>query len=249
MKILMRLAMIMALLLVGATGYWAWLGYFGGALYVPLRAVGSPPAGQERLGAVIISGDMGFKVGMGPKIAERLTAHGIPVVGVNSLVYFNRRRTPIEIRAFVAAAIRRGLAQAEVDRIVLVGQSFGADMVHVGLVGLTPELRAKLALVALVVPTETVDYRASPLELAGLVKPDAPALPTARQLTWVPTLCVQGIEERDSLCPSLTAPNVHKVALPGGHPLHYDADALYAQLCFAMDRASRAARPAQAGGR
>lgn len=247
MKIVTRLSLILVLLLGGAAAYWAWLGYFGGRLYVPVGAVGRPAPGQERLGAVIISGDMGFKVGMGPRIADRLAARGIPVVGVNSLVFFNRRRTPADIRTFVAAAIRRGLAQGDVDRVVLIGQSFGADLLHVGLAGLAPDLREKVAMVALVVPGETVDYRASPLELAGLVEPDARALPTARQLTWVPTLCVQGVQESDSLCPSLTAPNVHKVALPGGHPLHYDADALYAQIRSAMDRTLPAGRAAQAG--
>jgi type IV secretory pathway VirJ component len=107
-------------------------------------------------------------------------------------------------------------------------------MVQVGLDGLSPELKAKLAMVILVVPGDTVDYRVSPAELFDLIAPDASALPTARRLDWIPTLCIQGAEETDSLCPHLTAPNVRKVALPGGHPLHRDADALYAPIAQAI---------------
>jgi type IV secretory pathway VirJ component len=155
-------------------------------------------------------------------------------MGVNSLVYFRHRRTPAEIERLIAEAVRRGLAFGHARRVILIGQSFGADMVHVGLTGLPPALRSRIAMVALVVPTDSVDYQASPAELFDLVSADAPALATARRLTWVPTLCVQGMEETDSLCPLLTAPNVRKVALPGGHPLHGDVDALYARLAEAI---------------
>ncbi|MEG8025744.1 hypothetical protein QP162_17635 [Sphingomonas aurantiaca] len=31
----------------------------------------------------------------------------------------------------------------------------------------------------------------------------------------------------ESLCPRLTQANARRIALPGGHPLHRDTDALY----------------------
>jgi type IV secretory pathway VirJ component len=130
----------------------------------------------------------------------------------------------------VAQAVRTALARAHADRVVLIGQSFGADMLHVGLTGLPADLRARVQLVALVVPTDTVYYQASPAEMLTFSDPDAAALPTARQLTWIRALCVQGAEEKDSLCPRLTQPNMRRVALPGGHYLNYDSDALYRVL-------------------
>jgi len=69
------------------------------------------------------------------------------------------------------------------------------------------------------------------------------ALPTARQLRWTPLLCIHGIEEQASLCPLLDQPNLESVALPGGHPLHWDADAAYATLHGAIQQAQQ-----QAGG-
>jgi len=239
-------SLLTGLALIGAalTGYWAWLGYFGGELYVPVRARKAPSPAHAGLAAVILSGDMGFKTGMGREIGDRLAAEGIPVLGVNSLVYFRERRSPVEVRALVGDAIRRGLAFGHARRLLLIGQSYGADMVHVGLADLSPDLRSKIALVALVVPTRTVMYRASPAEMLDLVPPDAAAIDTGRRLDWVPLLCIHGREEKDSLCPLLRQSNVRDVAMPGGHPLRRDADGLFRHLMESVDALPAAELPA-----
>lgn len=213
--------------LAGFTGWLGYIGYFGGPVFIEVPAT---TAARPRVAAVLLSGDMGFKVGMGPKIANRLAADGIPVLGVSSLTYFRHERTPAEIEALVAEAVRRARAFGHTDRLILIGQSFGADMLHVGLAKAPPTLRSQIAMVALVVPTDTVFYRASPSELFNWAEPDAWALPTARLLDWVPLVCVRGKEEADSLCPLLTQPNAKGISLPGGHPLHRDDAALYAAL-------------------
>ncbi len=211
-----------------------WLGYLD---KVPFTLV--QPAGVARrdVTAILLSGDMGFRVGMGPRIASRLAADGIPVVGVNSLTYFRTTRTPAQATALIQAAIGRARAAAPGRKLLLIGQSYGADMLHVGLAGLPRAQRADIAMVALVVPGATVEYRASPAEILTFAMPEADAMPTARQLDWTPTLCLSGREESASLCPLLRQPNVHAFALPGGHPLHYDADAVYRQIVAEMARA------------
>jgi type IV secretory pathway VirJ component len=205
------------------------IGYFGGPVFVEMPAR-SRPAAHHSTVAVVFSGDMGFQIGMGPQIAQRFVADGVPVLGVSSLVYFRHERTPAEVRALITEASRKALAFSHADRLILIGQSFGADMLHVGLTGLPADLRKKVQMVGLVVPGETVIYRASPSELFNWATPDALALPTAAQLTWAPVVCIQGADETDSLCPQLSLPNVKQIALPGGHPLHRDADTLYATL-------------------
>lgn len=225
-------------LLAALTCIAAYLGYFGGPVFVDIPATARPARTNAGLAAVVLSGDMGFRIGMGPRVADRLAADGIPVVGVNSLTFFRYRRSPADVRALISAATRRALAFGHVNRVVLIGQSFGADMLHVGLTGMPPDLRARVAMVALVVPTDTILYRASPSELLNWARADAAALPTARQLTWAPVTCIQGVEETDSLCPMLTQPNVHRVSLPGGHPMHGDTDAVHAVLARAIAAAN-----------
>jgi type IV secretory pathway VirJ component len=213
----------------------AQIGVFGGDLYtqVPARRAAAP--GQRDVAALLFSGDMGFRVGMGPGVSARLSEAGLPVIGVSSMIQFRDRHTPAQIGTFVADAIRHALGVTGARRLILVGQSFGADMLHIGLIRLPPDLRARVALVLLVVPTDTVYYQISPGEMLEWSKPDADALETARKLDWVPTLCVQGVEETNSLCPLLTQANVERVALPGGHRLHHDADRLSVVLLRKID--------------
>lgn len=225
-------------LIIGFTLWLSHIGYFGGPVFIEMpaqtahTAQPAQPAQPTRASAVVVilSGDMGFQIGMGPQIAQRFTADGIPVLGVSSLVYFRHERTPADVRALITEASRKALTFSHADRLILIGQSFGADMLHVGLTDLPNDLRKKVQMVGFVVPGDTVIYRASPSELFNWTTPDALALPTAAQLTWAPVICIQGIEETDSLCPQLTLPNVKQIALPGGHPLHRDADTLYATL-------------------
>ncbi len=222
----------LAVIVVGATGAMAWLGYFGGPLFADMPANGP----RRRFAVVYLSSDMGLRSGMAPELIQRLAADGVSVVGVNMLTYMRRTRTPSEITALVARAEIRAMRLGDTDRVVLIGQSFGADMLHVGLARLPPSLRAKVAKVVLIVPEDNVEFRASPGEIFDAWTPTTNALSTARALTWAPVLCIHGVEEPDSLCPVLKQPNARVVALPGGHPLHRDTDRLYrtvSQFVFA----------------
>lgn len=214
----------------------AWLGYLGGDPFTIQR-----PAGYHaRAGApvaIMWSGDMGFRVGMGPRVAARLERDGVPVVGVNSLTYFRTTRTAADATTLLRAAIAHAYAIDPRARLMLVGQSYGADMLHVALAGLSPDERPSIALVALVVPGATIEYRASPSEIFTFAMAEADAVPTARRIDWTPLICIHGREEADSLCPRLHLPNLRSVALPGGHPLHGDVDAVYAVLHAAAARA------------
>lgn len=227
------IVIVIAGIILAILATFAWLGYLGGDPFTTLRPAQYQPHTNAPV-AILLSGDMGFKVGMGPRVAQRLVNDGVPVVGVNSLTYFRVNRSPQQATALLIEAIHRALAIDPQARLMLVGQSYGADMLHVGLAGLPAPLRQRIALVALVVPGATVENRASPSEILTFAMAETDALPTARRLDWVPLLCVYGIEETDSLCPLLHQSNAQRVALPGGHPLHSDANAIYHAIRSAM---------------
>ncbi len=221
-----RALIILSGLIVAIAAFFWHIGYIGGQPFIDL-----PPRGRPApFAAVVMTGDMGFAAGMAGAIGERLAADGVAVVGINALTAFRTARTPIAIARLIARAEQRAMALGHTTRVVLVAQSFGADMLHVGLTRLPAPARAHVDRIALIVPGSTVTYRASPTEIFDFGQPAYPALPTAQVIDWVPLLCVQGVEEDDSLCPLLTGANVTRVALPGGHPMHRDTDAVYATV-------------------
>ncbi|MGJ3629536.1 AcvB/VirJ family lysyl-phosphatidylglycerol hydrolase [Sphingomonas sp. MMS24-JH45] len=176
-----------------------------------------------------------MKTGMAPRLVQALAAHGMPVVAVNTLTAYADGRDAARTRDLIATATQRALALPGTARVVLIGQSFGADMLQVGLVALPPPLRARVAQVILVVPGDSVTFRATP---GGFLNgaPAYPALPTARRLDWAPVTCIDGATEADSLCPLLRARNVRIETLPGDHYLNHDAARLSAALWQAIAR-------------
>lgn len=215
------------------------LGYFGGQDVSVYPA--TAPAGMRYAGvaAVIMSGDMGLNIGMGGQMARRLADAGIPVVGINSLSYFRNRRSPAEVEALVERVTRQALALPGINRVVLIGQSFGADMLPIGAAALTPDLRARVAMIGLVVPARTAEFRASPSEIFSRGEPEVDAVPAARALDWTPVVCIRGAAETASLCPALTAANVERVMLPGGHSLHRDTATVLKVLITAIDATAK----------
>jgi type IV secretory pathway VirJ component len=224
------LALTLASLVAGSAIY-LYAGYYNGPLFrdMPVTNVGA-----ARPAIVMLSGDMGNRTGMTPKIAARLHARGYAIVTVNSLNYFSPRRTAQDAAQLIRTAMARATKLGRTGHVVLIGQSFGADMLHAGLAQLSPDARRPVQAVVLIVPGEDIIFRASPIELAGLEIPDQRAWPTASRLDWIPVTCIRGAEEAGSLCPELTVPNVHRITLPGGHRLKSDDRALEAAILPAI---------------
>lgn len=208
---------VLAFALALALGLYAAAGFFDRDA---MRMFGEP-ASPKSLAAVYFSGDMGLRFGMGPHIIKGLTEAGIPVLGVSSSTAFASHRTRAGTDAIVANAIRQAMRQTGADRVVVLGQSFGADIARVGLADLPKALRGRVAAAVLVVPGATAYFRADPSGLSYRGTPDVDAAEASR-LGWVRLSCIQGAAETETLCPALKMPNVRRITLPGGHFLHND---------------------------
>lgn len=237
-----RKALIAATLTIALTGAAAvaglgYLGYFSDDPFTVMLATRQSDRPKAKI--VFLSGDMGFNVGMGPRISRSLNAAGYPVLGFNSLSWFRRTRSPEEVAALIPALLDRSDAAFGPGPTILVGQSFGADVLILGLARLPETDRKRITAAALIVPTTNLSLRASPGEIFDFASDKIEALPTARKLTWLPLLCINGREERSTLCAQLHAGNVTSVRLPGGHYLDGDADAVgRALVTFCEERGS-----------
>jgi type IV secretory pathway VirJ component len=190
---------------------------------LPLVEVAAGGPG-DRL-AILLSGDGGW-AGLDRAVARALAAQGVAVVGLDSLRYFWRRRSPGETTGDVARIAAHYLARWQRRELLLVGYSRGADVVPFIAGGLPPAQRSALRLVAMLAPGTFAEFEVHALDLlASIRRRRAMSTEAAVRATGglVPFLCVQGADEEDSLCPHLAAlPWVTRRVLPGGH--HFDRD-------------------------
>ncbi|EZP54728.1 AcvB/VirJ family lysyl-phosphatidylglycerol hydrolase [Sphingomonas sp. RIT328] len=200
----------------------------------PVHVYAARPPAAARVAVVNVSGDMGLRFLLGASTSHGLTAAHIPVVGIATPVLFRRHRSAADVDRIVAGTIRTALARTGASRVVVMGQSYGADIVQTGLAHLPADLRAKVAAIILVLPGDSVYFRADPTGWSYGDHPDSRAVATADTLTWAPLTCIYGVEEDDSLCPLLRVPGAHVIGMPGGHNIHHDEAALLAHVLAAV---------------
>jgi type IV secretory pathway VirJ component len=201
---------------------------------LPLVVLPVEPARQD-LFAVLLTGDGGWAE-LPRDVSDGLRAAGIPVVGLNSRRYFRHRRTPEETAHDVQRIVAYYALEWSAARVLLIGYSRGADVLPFVINRLTPDVRARVALAALLNPaTETrfvvgVDDSGDDPPHPGSL----PLLPEVSTLDGVALLCLYGLSDRHALCPTLEPDRYDLLAVGHGH--HFDheytalVDAILARL-------------------
>jgi type IV secretory pathway VirJ component len=182
-----------------------------------LPLVEVPAAGSSPYLAVVLSGDGGW-ASLDKEVAGVLAARGVPVVGLNSLQYFWQARTPDALAADLARVLRHYLPAWGKSRVVLAGYSFGADVLPFAVSRLPAELRAQVALVALLGPSPTAEFEFHVGSWLGRSSSAAlPVPPEIAKLAGTKTLCFFGEKEDDSPCHGLEPKLAAAVPMQGGH--------------------------------
>jgi type IV secretory pathway VirJ component len=204
-----------------------------------VKAAAAGPAGGSRI-AVLLTGDGGWRAS-DRELAEALAARGIPTVGWSSLRYFLRGRSPEEGAADLEAVLRHYLAAWHADQAVVIGYSFGADVVPFFVNRLPEELRDRIPLVALVGPDRRADFRLTLADFLGRDGRDArPVLPEIEKLRGKPVLCSYGEEETASLCAELAPELARALPRPGGHRLASRGKIVARHILETLERADAA---------
>jgi type IV secretory pathway VirJ component len=174
-------------------------------------------ASRSRDLAVVVSGDGGW-ASIDRQIGESLAAAGIPVVGLNSLHYFWKARTPEQASADLARILRHYLDAWKASDVLLVGYSRGADVLPFMVARLPDDLRSRVRLVALVGLSRRAGFE---FHFADLFRDenraDRPTVPEIQRLRGLRLLCVYGADEKDSACRDLPRNLAITMELPGGH--------------------------------
>jgi len=185
---------------------------------LPLVEVPAHGAGGDAL-AVIVSGDGGW-AGLDREVAGVLSGKGVPVVGLDSLRYFWKARTPAGASQDLARILRHYLGAWNRKEALLIGYSLGADVLPFMVARLPQDLIERVRILALLGPDRFATFEFHITEWLHLGEDsEFPVLPEVRKLAGRPRLlCIYGQkEEDDSICPEIKPPLGKAVALSGAH--------------------------------
>ncbi len=194
-----------------------------GAIEERLDRLGLPleyrwPSREPDAYLIFFSGDGGWAA-LDDTVASDLAARGIAVVGLSSLRYFWRAKTPAEV-----ADALRNLVAAVGKPVFVGGYSFGAEVVAVALQKWSRTERDALAGLVLVGPSVSASFEIDPLDWVRTPAENAATrvAPAIEQM-MLPTLCIMGADEQDSGCRPLKAvPPIDVEAMAGSH--HFDGN-------------------------
>ncbi len=202
-----------------ALAAWPWVQAGPGTL-ADLPLVEAPVvAAKGNTLAVLLSGDGDWSAATRDLTAE-LNQRGVPVVGLKMRSYLrSAERTPPSVPGDLERIIRHYLAAWRADSLLLIGYSRGANILPFMIVGLPPDLRARIRLIGLLGPKPHVSFA---FHLVDIVadrhrSTDLPLLPVVERLRGMPMLCVYGDDEGDSLCRGADLTLMRSVSRPGGH--------------------------------
>jgi type IV secretory pathway VirJ component len=188
--------------------------------------------------ALLLTGDGGW-AGLDQELAAHLAASGVPTVGLNSLKYFWTQRSADEAAKDVARVIRHYLSSWGKKRVLLVGYSFGADVLPFVVNRLPADLQSQVETVSLLGLDSTASFEISVADWIGNDTSGLPIRPELAALSVKPVLCIYGEGEQDSICPSLHEARVTSEQVGTGH--HFGGE--YAQLADKILTFARTSRP------
>jgi type IV secretory pathway VirJ component len=188
-------------------------------LDLPLNVLQAKPAMNTM--AVIFSGDGGWR-DLDSEVGGYLQSQGIPTIGLDSLRYFWSERSPQATADDLAKIIEYYRRQWGVQNVLLVGYSFGADVLPATYNLLPAEDRARVKQITLLGLSHEVDYEISVTGWLGVSGDGKGGDPMTDIVKIDPKLiqCVYGTDEDDDPCPTLKDKGVEVVPIEGGH--HFD---------------------------
>jgi type IV secretory pathway VirJ component len=187
---------------------------------LPLIEVPARTKSARTYFALIISGDGGWAK-IDKAISEKLSLDGVPVVGLNALEYFWKKREPDALARDVASVIEKYGALWKRRDVVLIGYSRGADVLPFAVNRLPEPVRRRVALVALLSPSKSATFE---FKVADWFKDrnGVATRPEIDKLRGTKTICVYGTDDNDTVCTDVDARVARPIPLSGSH--HFDRD-------------------------
>jgi type IV secretory pathway VirJ component len=189
---------------------------------LPLIEVPSVKLGNDPRMVVFYSGDGGW-ASIDREVSENLATKGIPTIGVNSLDYFWQKKDPDGAALDLQRVIDVYTQKWGRKKVILAGFSLGADVLPSIAARLSKKTISNLAGLALIGPSQTVNFEFNVMDWVVDDSTGQPVLPEVEKLRKkVPLICIYGDSEKDSLCPTIKPDGVKVLKMSGGH--HFGGD-------------------------
>jgi type IV secretory pathway VirJ component len=189
---------------------------------VPALASQAPAAHADTF-AILYSGDGGWR-DLDRSLATILAAKGMGVVGVDVLRYYWTQKKPALAAADLTRIARYYQQRWHKRKLVLIGFSFGADVLPFLVSRLPADLRSDISLMSLLSPERNTAFEVETTGWLGVHNSAGmPIAPELRKLAGLKVQCIYGRDEGDnSLCTTDAAAEVGATVLvkDGGH--HFD---------------------------
>jgi type IV secretory pathway VirJ component len=193
---------------------------------------GTAPAAGEGANTfvLLLTGDGGW-AGLDKQVSASLAAGGIPVVGFNSLRYYWKPRTADEATAAVVRTIEHYSQALSRSRVVLVGYSFGADVLPFIVNRLPTQLRNRVDRIVLIGPSQLAAFEVKISGwIPGLAEKGEPLAPELAKLDVGKLLCIYGAQEPRSSCPALAQSGARSEQIGVGHHLGGEYDEVFRRI-------------------
>ena len=180
-----------------------------------LREVPATGGPARDIMAVILTGDGGW-ADIDKSVAAGLAAAGVPTIGWSSLQYYWTPRTPEGAARDLARIIEHYSATWRKEDVVLVGYSFGADVLPFLVNRLPAATRARVRSVSLLGLSDTAAFEFHVSSWLGGGDSAYRTAPEVAHLT-LPVTCIYGTDETDSACLEMKGPQFRKESVGAGH--------------------------------
>ncbi|MEB0080282.1 AcvB/VirJ family lysyl-phosphatidylglycerol hydrolase [Pseudomonas sp. CCI3.2] len=204
-----------------------------GGLKIPVVEV---PAGTTTdTVTLFLSGDGGWR-DLDRDVAGEMAKKGYPVVGIDTLRYYWEHKTPEQTALDLAELMDHYRQKWGTKRFVLMGYSFGADVLPAIYNRLAPDEQKRVDSIVLLAFARTGSFEIQVEGWLGTAGKEAPTGPEMAKLPPEKVLCVYGAEETaESGCTETTAVG-EKLMLPGGHHFDENYPALAKRMTDAIDK-------------
>ena len=170
---------------------------------------------------IYITGDGGWNK-FSKTLAATLAGKGYPVVALNAEKYFWDKKTPTQTAADITNLITVYQRIWKRKNVLLVGYSFGADVLPFVYNQLSKDLASQILNISLLSPSPKTDFEIHIMVMLGGSSGGESVATAINKITSKPLTLIFGEDENRFPLNELTIKNYTSLKLAGGH--HYDDD-------------------------